>query len=488
MHDDDLMPGNISRKTFIASLGMIPAIKTQRSGGIREQEQSPFTSEKRGGKIRLGLIGFGFRGEQLARAANFAHPGWLRSLEKSKEKGAQIILSEYQGQQDLNIEIRGVCDIYDRRIQRGLEAAGPGARPYEDYRALLDDREIDAVVIATPDHWHARMAIEAARSGKHIYLEKCMTHSPEEAIQVRNAVKEKGIVFQLGHQGRQHDLNRKAGELIARGTLGKITLIETTTNRNNPDGAWVYPIPDDLNEHSIRWDLFQEPVQRKCTFSPARFFRWRYFWDYGTGLAGDLLTHEYDAVNAILELGIPYSASASGGIYYYRDGREVPDVFHVNFEYPDQSLTLTYSATLANGASRGTLFMGTDASLELGRSLSVWVDNESGKYRSRIEAGIIDPSAPLTRYDQGRKGVDAISSPTSKYFADRGLMYTYRAGRLANPTNLHLAEWLNCIRTGGQPSCHIDQGFQEAITAHMATLSYKEGRRVRWDPESEKII
>ncbi len=477
----------MNRRNFITGLGLIPLAGSERAGSTRNRRLPEPVLKRKNAPISLGIIGFGFRGEQLARAANFAHPGWIGKLEKDGDPASRTVLDGYLNQQDLNVRIRGICDVYGERLQRGLETAGEGARAYQDYRDLLSDEEIDAVIIATPDHWHAKMSVDAARSGKHIYLEKCMTRTAPEAIEVRDAVRESGVVFQLGHQGRQHDLNRKARELIAGGTIGKITLVETTTNRNDPAGAWVYPVPDDLDARAVRWDLFQEPLAEKREFDPVRFFRWRCFWDYGTGLSGDLLTHEFDAVNAILGLGIPGAASASGGIYYYRDGREVPDVFHVSFEYPEQSLTVTYSATLANGISRGTLFMGDDATLELGRSLSVWVDRDSSTYRSRIEAGIIDPSAPVTRYDQGRKGVDAISSATSKYFADRGLLYTYREGTLANPTNLHLAEWIRCIRTGGTPSCNIEEGFRETIAAHMATQAYKQGRQVHWDPVNEQI-
>ncbi len=482
------MPERIARRTFLASLGTLSLSASDNVMSIHTEEQLKRETPSTNMPVRVGIIGFGFRGEQLARAANFAHPDWIRTIQNDQGAGAAMALEDYYKQQDLNIRIKGICDIYDKRLIRGIEAAGPEARSYTDYRELLASREIDAVVIATPDHWHARMAMDAARSGKHIYLEKCMTRTAEEAVEVRNVITKSGVVFQLGHQGRQHDLNLKAREVIRNGVVGKITLIETTTNRNSPNGAWINTLPEHVNEDSIRWELFQEPVNHRIAFNSERFFRWRCFWDYGTGLSGDLLTHEFDAVNSILELGIPHSASASGGIYFYRDGREVPDVFHANFEYPEKSLTLTYSATLANGISRGMLFMGNDATLELGRSLSIWVDKESSKYRSRIEAGIIDPSAPIARYDQGRKGVDAISSPTSKYFADRGLMSTYKEGTRVNPTNVHLAEWLGCIRTGGQPSCNIEQGFQEAITAHMATISYREGRRVRWDQNFEKIV
>jgi len=205
-------------------------------------------------------------------------------------------------------------------------------------------------------------------------------------------------------------------------------------------------------------------------------------------MSGDLLSNEFDLINSILDLGIPESAMATGGLYFHMDGREVPDVFQAAFEYPDRALTLLYSGTLASGVPRGTLIMGRDATLELGRILSVWVDKQSIKYKSRIEAGIIDPSAPFVNYQKDLNSVDAVSSATSKYYADRGLAHTYREGKVVNTTQLHLAEWLLCIGNGRLTSCNIERGFEEAITAHMATRSYQEGRKVRWDPEKETIF
>lgn len=472
--------GQFNRRDFIAGLGAIPLLPAFRNEQKIKGEPTP---SKPGGNretIGIGLIGFGFRGEQLARAAKFAHPDWLA------KQGSQV-LGQFSEQQDLDIAIRGVCDIYNVRLERGLTAAGKIAKGTRYYQDLLSREDIDAVIIASPDHWHARMAMDAARAGKHIYLEKCMTRTVDEAIALRDAVKQHRVVFQLGHQGRQRDLNQKAKDLIEKETLGRITLIETTTNRNDPASAWVWPVDEKANGRAIDWDLFQETAPEKIPFNAERFFRWRCYWAYGTGMAGDLLTHEYDTVNAILNLGIPHTANASGGIYYYRDGREVPDVFHANYEFPERGFTLTYSGTLANGIPRGTLVMGHDATLELGRSLKVWAEKQSTRYRSRIEAGMINPDSPVVNYDAGEKGVDGVTSATSKYFADRGLISTFRDGKRVNTTNLHLAEWLNCIRNGGTPSCNIDQGFQEAITAHMATISYKEGRKVTWDAVQEKI-
>ncbi len=416
--------------------------------------------------LRLGIIGYGKRGEELLEAS----------------------INSQAAQTDLNIEYRGVCEINDLRLERGLAAAGSKAKAYKNYLDLLNSDDIDAVIIATPDHWHARMAMDAANRGKHIYLEKCMTRTVVEAKSLRDIVKRSAVVFQLGHHGRQRDLNLKAKKLIANGTLGKLTLIETTTNRNDPHRDWEMVGDESLSEEHVDWNQFQGPEAKKQPFSAERYYGWRNYWDYGTGMSGDLLSNEFDVINSILDLGIPESAMATGGLYYHLDGREVPDVFQAAFEYPDSELTLLYSGTLASGIPRGTLFMGNDATLELGRILSVWVDKQSAKYKSRIESGIIDPSSPLVNYLKPLDSVDAVSSATSKYFADRGLDMTYSGGRAVNTTHLHLAEWMHCIRSGGITSCNIDRGFEEAVTAHMATRSFQEGRMIRWDKESGTII
>jgi predicted dehydrogenase len=340
---------------------------------------------------------------------------------------------------------------------------------YDDYRDLIADENVDAVIIATPDHWHAPMAIEAAKAGKHIYCEKPMSWSVEETYELRKAIRETGVVFQLGHQGRQTEAYNKAREIIDNNVIGSVNLIEVTTNRNTPNGAWVYPIHPEAGPGTIDWKKFigQAPWH---DFSLERFFRWRCWWDYSTGLSGDLLTHEYDAMNQIMGLGIPDSAVSSGGIYHFKDGRTVPDVLHTVFEFDEYDLAMMYSATLANSKS------------------SVYADRNSTRYREKINDGIIDPSLPILSYIPGKKNIDAVTSATEQYFAGRGLLYTYRGGKRVDTTHLHVREWLSSIRTGEKPSCNIEQGFEEAITAHMGTIAYREGRRVKWDREEEKII
>jgi predicted dehydrogenase len=225
-------------------------------------------------------------------------------------------------------------------------------------------------------------------------------------------------------------------------------------------------------------------------FNLERFFRWRCWFDYGTGLSGDLLSHEYDGINQILGLGIPHSAVASGGIYYFKDGRDVPDTFQAVYEYPDRELTFVYSATLANGNYRGLKFMGHDATMAVSGSLSVTADGNSTRYKDKIEQGFIDTSRPMFTYRPGSKGIDAVTSATEEYFVSRGLLYTYRGGRRVSAYHLLIQDWLDAVRANDptMASCNIERGFEEAITCHMATRSFQEGRKVTWDPVRRRIV
>jgi predicted dehydrogenase len=359
--------------------------------------------------------------------------------EAAEEDPRNKWLQSYLDQDDLNIAITAVCDVFDVRAERGIAASQvdvrlgggrtfPAAKRYLRYTDLLESGEVDAVIIATPDHWHSRMTIDAAAAGKHVYCEKCMTRTEDETHAMYEAVSDSDIVFQLGHQNRQAESHMKAREVIAADILGPVCLIETTTNRNDPVGAWVYEIHEEGSPETIDWEQFQEPAPNKVPFSLERFFRWRCWFDYGTGLSGDLLSHEYDAINQILDLGIPKSAVASGGIYFFKDGRDVPDVFQAVFEYPERDLTLVYSATLANGNRRGKVFMGHDATMEVGSGLTIRAEQESTRYEKKIEEGVIDTSLPMFTYQPGFKGIDAVTSATEEYFVSRGLLYTSRSG------------------------------------------------------------
>ncbi len=486
---------------------------------IKEQPAT-INAQVEGKKIRLGIIGYGGRGSYLMLALGFALPSYVDAIKKAaKENPKDTRYQDFIEQESLNVEVVGVCDIFETN-QKNAQLAGSNInregskgkydkKPtiYKHYKKLLAAPDIDAVVIATPDHWHGTIAMDAAKAGKHVYLEKPMTWTVPETFLLKKAVEENGIVFQLGHQNRQIQAHNRARDIIKKGLIGKVSLIETSTNRNTPNGAWVYPIKKNANPKTIDWKQFEGNPQRikeymdymtsnglekyigpeeRDKFSLERFFRWRCWWDYSTGLSGDLLTHEYDAMNQILDLGIPDSASSSGGIYCFKDGRTVPDVLQTTFEFKEKELAMLYSATLASNFDRPRKIMGSDATMEIGSDISITIDPDSIKYKDKIEQGLIKTDEPFYRYVAG-KNIDAISSATEMYFAKRGLLYSYIDGKRYNTTYLHLREWLTCIRQGLQPSCGINEGFEEAITAHMGTRAYLEGKTMYWDKEKQKI-
>ena len=512
--------GKLSRRDILAGLAALPIIGVVGYGllknksdaeklnssllsDIKPEIQSGIPPLIAGKTLRIGIIGSGGRGGYLMKALGFVNPGRIDEyIEKGKtDKYWNQYLKDFREQENLNVKITAVCDVFDINAQKAIEAGAnvdrngkngkmdDSPKRYSTYKELLASPDVDAVIIATPDHLHVPVAIEAARNGKHVYCEKPLSWTVAETYEIRKIVKDSGIIFQLGHQGRQTESYNVARSLIKQDVIGKISLIEVCTNRNDPNGAWVYDIDPEANEKTIDWKQFigQAPWH---DFSLERFFRWRCWWDYSTGLSGDLFTHEYDALNQILDLGIPNSAMASGGIYFFKDGRTVPDVLNMAMEYTDRDLTLLYSATLASEKNRGKVIMGHDAYLELSDTLIVSVDPQSTRYKEKLEKGIVEPFKPIFSYVPGQGAVDAITSPTEKYFAGRGLLYTYRDGKAVDTTHLHLREWLNCIRAGNgaQPSCNIDQAFEEAMTAHMGTISYKEGRRTYWDKEKEVIV
>ena len=475
-----------------------------------------------GNQIRLGIIGFGIRGKQLLQGLGFAEPRWIDDLaEKGRLDTKDTRLQLFLEQDDLNVVINGVCDIFD---PYGEAAVGAGANihrqgtggemgkapvRYRTYQEMLAADDIDAVIIASPDHWHGQMAMDAAMAGKHVYLEKPFSWTVPETYRIREIIKKTGVVFQLGHQGRQTDSYIRAKEIIDRGLLGKVNLVEVCTNRNSPNGAWVYDIIDNSSPQTIDWKQFEGPTEQikeyesymksqkldrfvgpdpRDRFSLERFFRWRCWWDYSTGLSGDLLTHEYDAMNQILGLGIPASVTSSGGIFVFPDGRTVPDVLHTVMEFKNKEITMLYSATLGNTRPRGKVIMGRDASLEISNTLLMTADRESKRYEQLIKEGIIKTDEPFYSYIPGANKVDAVTSATELYFAQRGLLYTYVGGKRYDTTHLHLREWLYCIRNNQTPSCHTDAAFEEAMAAHMGTRAYLEGRTMFWDNEKEEIV
>jgi predicted dehydrogenase len=453
----------------------------------RFTEAVPEQAGKSNDVIRLGIIGVGNRGTSILEALGYCVPK-----------------NEYDDvQRSLNVTVSGICDVYDEFAEKAVAMSQRNrfhaptqhspAKRYHHYQELLKSKEIDAVIIATPDHWHSRMVIDAVSAGKHIYCEKCLTRTLDEAYQVYDAVNKSSIIFQYGHQNRQQDSYRIARQIIEKKILGNITLVKTHTNRNTPRGAWVRHLDKKIDLDQLDWREWLG-ADSDTEFTPSRFFGWQKFFEYSAGLPAHMFSHEYDAINQVMDLGIPKSVMSMGGIYYWKDDRNTPDVLQCLFEYPDRGLILTYDATLASsstgeyetGAKVKEIF-GSDAWMKLGMNFHVVVDRHSRRYGQKIEKRLMTPTAPFLSYTT-TGNIDAVTSASDKYYASQGLVYTYKGGKRINVTYLHVREWLDGIRHGIVPSCTIDLAFQDTITCLMATKSYQEGRNVEWDPVKKIVI
>ncbi len=463
---------------------------------------SPLLPTIGGNPIRVGIVGFGIRGEQLCRSLGFATKEWLEEMKlAAEEDNKNTRLSSFLAQERLNVQLVGVCDAFDVRADKAIASFSNKDitfKRYKTHQEMIRSGDVDAIIIATPDHWHAPMAIDALENGVHAYVEKPMTHTVGETYRLKEAAEKSSALLMVGHQHRQTLSFKTAEDIVEKGTLGHVSMVQTNTNRNDDNGAWNYNIHEQANEQTIDWDLFLGTAP-KVPFNKEHFFRWRKWWSYGSGLSGDLLTHDYDRLNCVLNMGIPDAVVASGGIYTHIDGRNVPDVLQVNMEFPkfstgssqapgkEKGMTFIYSATLGNGFNRPTILMGHDATMELGNKLTIWPDGGSTKYAEMLESEKMRPATPIFQYDPSANVPDAISSATSQYFADKGLMWTYINGVRVDSTFLHLREWLSTIRNGGTLSCGIKEGFDEAISAHMTGLSYKLGRKIEWDSSNQII-
>ena len=282
-----------------------------------------------GDPIKIGIVGFGIRGKQLCRSLGFATTAWLADMKKASEENPKHTgLKDFLNQEKLNVKIVGVCDAFDMRAEEAIASFSTDNNKLKRYRThqeMIRSGNVDAIVVATPDHWHAPMAMDALENGIHVYVEKPMTHIVSETYKLRDTAEKSSALLMVGHQHRQTLSFMTAQEIVKKGTLGHVSLVQTNTNRNDDNGAWNYHIPDTANEQTIDLDLFLGSAP-KIPFNKQHFFRWRKWWAYGSGLSGDLLTHDYDRLNCVLNMGIPDSVTASGGIYTHNDGRNVPEL------------------------------------------------------------------------------------------------------------------------------------------------------------------
>ncbi len=258
-----------------------------------------------------------------------------------------------------DIKLVAVCDLYEGRRKDAQKKWGAGLFLTDDHREILKRNDVDAVIIGTPDHWHKQISIDALNAGKHVYCEKPMVHSVSEGHDLINAWKKSGKVFQVGSQGLSSLGNEKARQLLAEGAIGDINYAEGFWARHSPTGAWQYQIPDDASEKTVNWKRYiSNTTNRK--FDAMRFFRWRNYTDYGTGMSGDLFVHLFSSLHFITNSLGPNQVSAMGGLRYWKDGREVPDVMLGTFQYPDSAqhpgFNLSLRCIFVDGTS-GTTYL-----------------------------------------------------------------------------------------------------------------------------------
>ena len=374
--------------------------------------------------VRIGVIAVGSRGG-----------GHLNDLVRRSRKPGE------------KVKVVAVCDVWEKRLQAAQQKCQGAA--YKDYRRLLEDPSVDAVVIATPDHWHARMSIDAMEAGKDVYCEKPITLHWEEAKEVYQCQQRTGHVFQCGVQRTSDEKYWKARELIEAGALGKIIWSQCGYLRNNPSGDWNWPIDDSANPDNLDWNMWLGSAP-KVPFSPDRYFRFRKYWDYSGGVATDLLYHAVAQLETALGPEFPTRVVAAGGNYVLKE-REVPDTFHVLINYPSDHTLLTVSTQQTTEDFGGFVIRGQKATL---------------KFEG---AGcVVEPQPAWKRFVKAQE-VAAAEGESGE---------------------LHMTNWLEAIREQAPEKCHLGalSAYKVMVAIDLAVRSYRENKVMMFDPVKEEMI
>jgi predicted dehydrogenase len=383
-------------------------------------------------------------------------------------------------------ELVAVCDIYDGRLTHAREVFGDHIFTTRDYREILARPDVDAVIIATPDHWHAQMAIDALSAGKDVYVEKPMVQKVEQGKAVIDAWKKSGRILQVGSQYVSSVIYAKTKELIRSGAIGKLNMVEAWLDRNTALGAWQYSIPTDASPEKIDWDRFLGAAPKR-PFEPIRLFRWRNYRDYGTAVAGDLFVHLLSGLHVSTESHGPVRIFASGGLRYWEDGRDVPDVMLALMDYPETPrhpafnlmLRVNFKCGLAE-EQFGFRFVGSGGTIKAGETVELSKtpdESEPGHTVGTFSKSVQDeylkeylkkyPPKPI-RPENMRTQTTEIFSPPPGY----------------NAHAEHHKIFFHSVRHRIPVVEDPVFGLRAAGPALLANASYFEGRIVKWDPET----
>ncbi|MGM0947232.1 MAG: Gfo/Idh/MocA family protein [Bacteroidota bacterium] len=379
-----------------------------------------------------------------------------------------------------NVSLVAVCDLYDGRLESAKQKWGDHLFLTKDHKVILKRSDVDAVIIGTPDSWHKQISIDALKAGKHVYCEKPMVHSVKEGAEVIEAWKNSGKIMMVGSQGLSSLGNEKAKELLAEGAIGDIVYAEGFWARMSPEGAWQYNVPEDGNEQTVDWKRYISNTTDR-EWDPMRFFRWRNYLDYGTGMSGDLFVHLFSSLHFITNSRGPSKVSSMGGLRYWKDGREVPDVLLGMFDYPESpehpGFNLSLRCNFVDGTS-GTTYLrivGTKGSMDV-----KW-EEVVLKLNSNAESD--DPFMK----EQAKLRTASGEEDRAKILPPRETVYAAETSWKGAHYD-HFGNWFRAIRTGGTVVEDPVFGFRAAAPALLCNDSYFQDRFIQWDPVNMKLI
>lgn len=380
------------------------------------------------------------------------------------------------------VELVAVCDLYDGRLKAAKDRWGKSIFTSRDYREILERSDVDAVIIGTPDHWHKQISVDAMNKGKSVYCEKPMVHQVDEGREVLAAQNKTKKTFQVGSQGMSSLGNEKAKELYEAGAIGQLIYAEGFWARNSPVGAWQYDIPKDASTKTVDWDQYISNTTKR-DFDPLRFFRWRNYRDYGTGVSGDLFVHLFSSLHFIVNSAGPNKVMATGGLRFWKDGREVPDVLLGMFDYPETpshpAFNLSLRVNFVDGTSGSTYLklVGSEGAMDVKWREVVLRKNEAH-----------DPmDDPFLQQKQMERGSKIILPKRKKILALDEVVYKVEEGYLGAHYD-HFTNFFNGVRTGNSVAEDARFGYQAAAPALLCNDSYFNNKIVHWDPENLKVI
>jgi predicted dehydrogenase len=398
-------------------------------------------------RVNVGFIGYGIRG------------CFLMECVKQTEQANLI----------------AVTDCYQGHLDRAKERTEGKIETYfAQYKKLLERKDLDAVLVATPDHWHMPMVVDAVSAGKDVYIEKPMTYRIEEGPKIIAAGKDNNRIVQVGSQWVSSPLHKKAKEIVQSGRIGKVTKIIASYNRNSSTGAWNYPIPPDLKDgENFSWEEWLGPAPKR-PFDAERVFRYRKYWDYSGGISTDLFVHLINTIHFVMDTKMPEAVTALGCILVRHDGREVPDTLDALFDYPSFHVNMSSTMNNASAAQQGIQYLGTEGTLMVTLAADMTLTNETPResYQSQIEPW------PKKLQDQfWSEGKHREES--SPYVRAEGSMDFKTSG--PDATVFHLSEFFDSVRTRREPVEDAEMGHHSAAAGHMVNLSVRSGKKMVWD-------